>query len=198
MLRKAVALIVVTGAAFAASAALADAPLALTGEFFSPGTAATADTCSGSGGTATFVFSGPASGPYPGTYTETMSISYGVASGGVSSMTGTATFAIDSGVTGTKSLSGAVDCVNGEFFIKFGGTYSATLLGAFHDEGTTGSGAGNFGLNESFTSTLPAPTPLLPTSKDQCKNGGWRSFGVFKNQGDCVSFVATGGKNTPG
>jgi hypothetical protein len=38
----------------------------------------------------------------------------------------------------------------------------------------------------------------LPTSKDQCKNGGWRDFGVFKNQGDCVSFVATGGKNPPG
>jgi hypothetical protein len=39
--------------------------------------------------------------------------------------------------------------------------------------------------------------PPLPTSKQQCKNGGWRSFGVFKNQGDCVSFVATGGKNPP-
>jgi hypothetical protein len=38
----------------------------------------------------------------------------------------------------------------------------------------------------------------LPTSKDQCKNGGWKSFGVFKNQGDCVSFVATRGKNRPG
>jgi hypothetical protein len=39
--------------------------------------------------------------------------------------------------------------------------------------------------------------PALPTSKDQCKNGGWQSFGIFKNQGDCVSFVATGGKNLP-
>ena len=38
----------------------------------------------------------------------------------------------------------------------------------------------------------------LPVSKDQCKNGGWRNFGVFKNQGDCVSFVATKGKNPPG
>jgi hypothetical protein len=37
----------------------------------------------------------------------------------------------------------------------------------------------------------------LPTSKDQCKNGGWRDFGVFKNQGDCVSFFATGGDNPP-
>jgi hypothetical protein len=38
----------------------------------------------------------------------------------------------------------------------------------------------------------------LPTSNDQCKNGGWQNFGTtFKNQGDCVSFVATGGKNPP-
>jgi hypothetical protein len=38
----------------------------------------------------------------------------------------------------------------------------------------------------------------FPTSKDECKNGGWQSFGVFKNQGDCVSYVATGGRNQPG
>jgi hypothetical protein len=31
--------------------------------------------------------------------------------------------------------------------------------------------------------------PPLPTSKDQCKDGGWRNFPGFKNQGDCVSFV---------
>jgi hypothetical protein len=36
-----------------------------------------------------------------------------------------------------------------------------------------------------------------PTSKDQCKHGGWKKFTnpVFKNQGDCVSYVATHGKN---
>jgi hypothetical protein len=39
--------------------------------------------------------------------------------------------------------------------------------------------------------------PSLPRSKDQCKNGGWRQYGVFKNQGDCVSFVATRGHNQP-
>jgi hypothetical protein len=33
---------------------------------------------------------------------------------------------------------------------------------------------------------------------DQCKNGGWTTYGVFKNQGDCVSFVATKGENPPG
>lgn len=38
-----------------------------------------------------------------------------------------------------------------------------------------------------------------PTSKDQCKKGGWKTFTFpsFKNQGDCVSYVATHGKNPP-
>jgi hypothetical protein len=39
--------------------------------------------------------------------------------------------------------------------------------------------------------------PALPTSTDQCKNGGWRNYPGFENQGACVSFVATGGKNPP-
>jgi hypothetical protein len=43
----------------------------------------------------------------------------------------------------------------------------------------------------------PCQPPLLPTTKDQCKNGGWRNFAGFKTQGDCVSFVATKGKNPP-
>ena len=37
--------------------------------------------------------------------------------------------------------------------------------------------------------------PELPVSKAQCKNGGWRTYSVFKNQGYCVSFVATGDRN---
>ena len=37
----------------------------------------------------------------------------------------------------------------------------------------------------------------FPTSKGQCKSGGWRTFGIFKSQGDCVSFVVTKGKNPP-
>jgi hypothetical protein len=40
--------------------------------------------------------------------------------------------------------------------------------------------------------------PKLPTSKDQCMGGGFRNYGsTFKSQGDCVSFVATGGRNQP-
>ena len=38
-----------------------------------------------------------------------------------------------------------------------------------------------------------------PSDKERCKNGGWEDFtaapGPFKNQGDCVSFFASGGKN---
>jgi hypothetical protein len=33
----------------------------------------------------------------------------------------------------------------------------------------------------------------VPTSKDQCKDGGWQTFnpldGPFKNQGQCVAYV---------
>jgi hypothetical protein len=49
-----------------------------------------------------------------------------------------------------------------------------------------------------FGDIVVTDAPPFPTSKDQCKNGGWRDFGIFKNQGDCVSFVATKGKNPPG
>jgi hypothetical protein len=52
-----------------------------------------------------------------------------------------------------------------------------------------------FDFNGTTYDFEPAVGP--PTNKDQCKNGGWQTFNTpkFKNQGDCVSFVATGGKN---
>jgi hypothetical protein len=52
--------------------------------------------------------------------------------------------------------------------------------------------------NITFNGTTEVPV-TAPTSMDQCKNGGWKTFTSpsFKNQGDCVSYVATGGKNQP-
>ena len=49
----------------------------------------------------------------------------------------------------------------------------------------------------------PPPPPPTPTSADQCKHGGWQGLAdsngtLFKNQGDCVSFVATQGTNLAG
>lgn len=39
-------------------------------------------------------------------------------------------------------------------------------------------------------------TSLPPANKDQCKNNGWKRFTnpKFKNQGDCVSYVASDNK----
>jgi hypothetical protein len=50
-------------------------------------------------------------------------------------------------------------------------------------------------LESAFKASFVAPP--LPTSKEQCKSDGWRRFGGFKNQGDCVSFVQTEGGNRP-
>jgi hypothetical protein len=38
---------------------------------------------------------------------------------------------------------------------------------------------------------------LRPATKDDCKKDGWKAFNdpAFTNQGDCVSYVATGGRN---
>jgi hypothetical protein len=33
---------------------------------------------------------------------------------------------------------------------------------------------------------------LVPTTKAQCMNGGWRNYPQFKNSGDCANFVETG------
>jgi YVTN family beta-propeller protein len=46
-------------------------------------------------------------------------------------------------------------------------------------------GAGSFGI-----AILVKPVPG-PTSKDQCKNGGWQIYNnpPFKNQGDCIKYV---------
>ena len=63
------------------------------------------------------------------------------------------------------------------------GAFQTTLVGGEFD-------------NDAFVAKIEF-VATLPTSKDQCKNGGWKTFGVFKNQGDCVSFVASRGKNPP-
>jgi hypothetical protein len=35
------------------------------------------------------------------------------------------------------------------------------------------------------------PTPSTPTSKDQCRSGGWAVF-AFQNQGQCMRYIETG------
>lgn len=68
------------------------------------------------------------------------------------------------------------------------GSYDFTVVGA--DD------AGN-GASVTHSYTVVANTP---PNKDACKKGGWRDYTddegtAFRNQGDCVSYVATGGQN---
>jgi hypothetical protein len=74
----------------------------------------------------------------------------------------------------------------------FAAVLTAVVVGALALMG----GLGHTSIGGSAASA--AEYQYNPTSKDQCKNGGWASFSGFKNQGDCVSYVATGGKNPPG
>ncbi|MEP6978055.1 MAG: hypothetical protein ABI948_08380 [Thermoleophilia bacterium] len=63
----------------------------------------------------------------------------------------------------------------------------------FRESGTPNPNLGKGFLVDgvSLSSSSPANSP---TSKDQCKNGGWMTFDSpsFKNQGDCIQFVNTG------
>jgi len=59
------------------------------------------------------------------------------------------------------------------------GTYTASVR-VTDDAGATGTD----------TQTINVLSPG-PTSKAQCKNGGWKSFGTFKNQGKCVELFET-------
>jgi hypothetical protein len=72
----------------------------------------------------------------------------------------------------------------------------------------TDGGAGGVGIFRQDTAWTPyalpvqitASAPLVgpPTTAGQCRKDGWKAFNnpSFKNQGDCVSFVATHGKNS--
>ena len=59
-----------------------------------------------------------------------------------------------------------------------------------------GSGVKGDGVINSITfagTTYTFAEPVVLTSKDQCKKGGWATSTspVFKNQGDCVSYFAS-------
>ena len=159
-------------------------------------------------GTVSYTASGTASGPYSGTFTETGRATGTFPSGTLTSLSASFTINSPSGavlVRGTTTGTSGDWCseTSANTNLDSATTYQATIFtasGNYSDEGASevragidAAGTAVF-FNESFSSALPV---LLPTSKDQCKHGGWRTFLQFKNQGDCVSFVASGGKNPP-
>ena len=119
------------------------------------------------------------------------------ASTGQSAPTGTVSFTS----SGPGSISGGGACT-----LAAAGANSATCSVTYTPSATphaptradsiTGSYGGDPGHSASSGSdTLTVDS--MPTSKSQCLNGGWQPYGVFTNQGDCVSYVSTGGANAP-
>lgn len=85
-------------------------------------------------------------------------------------------------------------------------TFANSTWAAFYcDGGTAGTGAFRYdygvgcwaGYRPLIRVTAELPLVGPPTTADQCKKDGWMTFNnpTFENQGDCVSYVATGGKN---
>jgi hypothetical protein len=82
----------------------------------------------------------------------------------------------------------------------YGALATGSQTGAFIAEPAVG---GTFTTNITQAGFTPDESATLnqePQSKEDCKNGGWQNFvddqgNAFKNQGDCVSYVATKGKN---
>jgi hypothetical protein len=167
-------------------------------------------TCESEGGNYRFSVSGTAAGPFPGTFTESGSFT-AFADGILSSFSSTFSITNASGtvtVTGSKSLVGdqsRMFCNRSDVSTvkDFTTAYTATING-------TGADHGGATVNISGTVNFPRHGPIFsetfgsgevggppPTSKNQCKHGGWKNFPQFKNQGDCVSFVSSGEKNPP-
>jgi hypothetical protein len=94
------------------------------------------------------------------------------------------TVASDLGGTVTKSLAANLSSGADTFTLPDAGITSVTIT-----RGTSAT-SWDFFIDDVAFSTFP-------TTADACKDGGWETFGTFKNQGDCVSYVATGGKNQP-
>jgi hypothetical protein len=178
--------------------ATASAVSTLTGEKFNASGGPLGVACQ-TDGPYSYTASGTATGPYPGTFTETGSGTVTAGPQGVSgSMTLSASFTIHSGdflITGSKSggVSGpACQDTSGNTGGSVNGlSYRATIhtsTGNYADQGTSNAlvftGPSGTSLLEDFASSL-----FSPTSKDQCKNNGWKAFPQFKNQGECVSFV---------
>jgi hypothetical protein len=108
---------------------------------------------------------------------------------------------------------GTVTCLNvsgNVALLTVGDGPFAPLAIRIIDNGASGDVAGAFPASgPSCQSPLPGyadidvagdlvvvDAPVLPTSKEQCKNGGYTSF-QFKNQGECVAFIERGSKPKP-
>jgi hypothetical protein len=202
--------------------------------------ALTAANCNETGtSTFTYTVSGVATGPYPGTFTETVTATIGpqtepsdhplpVNFGPVTHLSATFTILSAAGtVTGTKELLTApfpgnqhgicddanvpapTGCSATFFQADTPVTFRATITSPMGTSQEGGSGFISSGgirtqcggvttaSSGAFIEEFLVSQPLLPTTKDECKDDGFEDFG-FKNPGQCVAFVVTGGKKPTG
>lgn len=115
-----------------------------------------------------------------------------------STISGTATYGSGGTVSGT--LTGNALDVQINWGGNLIGHYTATVSANALTDGYTY----QVGLpsNNATWSATGSTSCTTPQTTAQCKNGGWTGYvdaqgNVFKNQGDCVSFVASGGKSDP-
>lgn len=138
------------------------------------------------------------------------------------SVYGTASFCTSTGYSNALTITFSRPVSNFSVLVLNGNTVTVSYTVADDAGGTVtkslvsnvNSGADTFSLPDdgitSVTIGLTTPSALydffiddvkftaFPITTAECKSGGWEAYGVFKNQGDCVSYVATQGKNDPG
>jgi hypothetical protein len=177
---------VYSGSAFTATASVSPAEAGAATISYSGDCTNAGSTCTA---TATFAGDGtyePSSASVSITIDQaptTTTVSFGVGPFVYTGSAFTASASVSPAGAGAATIAYSGDCTNA------GNTCTATA---------TYAGNGNF-LPSSASTTIVIKLPVA-TAADQCKQGGWQFVtddlgNLFKNQGDCVSYVATKGKN---
>ncbi|MCQ8181897.1 hypothetical protein NP603_12330 [Methylomonas sp. SURF-1] len=83
--------------------------------------------------------------------------------------------------------------VNGNTVYGVEGNGIVQFHGLVKEISWTDSAEGNNGIGGNYGFTVGS----VKLSKNDCKKNGWQNYGIFKNQGDCISFVTTHFKNQP-
>jgi hypothetical protein len=209
---RALLLPALVAAFFATGASAAPPPPSpgLAGENLQSASATVTANCnSHGGGTISWQATGLATGPYAGTFTSSGTAKF-PNEGNPTNVTFQEKFTISSpsgSVIGFKegTLEGHGRCDSSlalaEFFtptVPYRAAIKGPAGGVAKDSGITTPFVGRGPTFTQFGELFDASFEVVGLNdKDQCKKGGWETFLVFKNQGDCVSFIATGGKNQP-
>jgi hypothetical protein len=139
------------------------------------------------------VFSGPSGENATGTVTGT------VAGSGITIVTDVTCLA----VSGNRAVIGLrarpPDVFNVYLVVVDGGASGQDSFGPVASPGGVATDCASVTTNPSLTpftggNVVVTDAPPLPTSKEQCKSGGWNGFG-FRNEGQCVAFVERGPKH---